>query len=100
MIYKHVLRYTPPTFFLTNCRPYKEKANFVDSILNYAKDASISKYISDSIGKFIQNSSIEKVSSIKNLLTLYSLELKETPPYRTLIELKPNQINLFGFFDF
>jgi hypothetical protein len=56
-----------PTFFLTYWRPWEEKANFVDSFLNYAKDTSISKYTSDSIGKFIQNSSFENVSAIKNL---------------------------------
>ncbi len=29
-----------------------------------------------------------------------TVRIQETLPYRTLIELKPNQINLFVFFDF
>jgi hypothetical protein len=31
---------------------------------------------------------------------LVTVRFKETLPYRTLIELKPNQINLFVFFDY
>jgi hypothetical protein len=58
---------TVPTFFLTYWRPWEEKSNVVDSFLDYARDTSISKFTSESIGKFIQSSSVENIRAINNL---------------------------------
>ena len=56
-----------PPFILTYWRPWKEENNLSDSFLDYARDTSISKYTSDSIGQFIESASKDNIYAIQEV---------------------------------
>jgi hypothetical protein len=56
-----------PPFILSYWRPWKEDSNLTESFLDFARDSSISKYTSDSIGQFIESSSKDNINAIQEL---------------------------------
>ena len=62
-----------PPFILTYWRPWKEESNLTDSFLDFARDTSISKYTSDSIGQFIESASKDNIFLDMAHLILYHI---------------------------
>jgi len=56
-----------PSFVFGYWRPWKENSNLFDSYLDYARDTSLVKYGTDTVGKYINQASKEQVKAINQL---------------------------------
>ena len=57
----------PPSYTLSNWKPWKENSNAFDSWTDYVKDLSLAEYTANTIGQYINEAKTEQASYFKIL---------------------------------
>jgi tetratricopeptide (TPR) repeat protein len=60
----NLIQFQAPPFFLTYWNPFNENANLVENWFDYVKNVTLAKYAANSVGRYIQEASADRITAI------------------------------------